>query len=120
MLTLYYRLAQRLYRFRVVLWILGVTSAALFGGALFLSDGTIDAAYALASLTFVLWALWLLAVAHSFDEPVPEIDPDARIWTRVRLMLRRATAWILAIIMTVLFVLAIVMTTRAVGIVLDS
>ncbi len=43
MLTLYYRLAQRLYRFRVVLWILGVTSAALFGGALFLSDGTIDA-----------------------------------------------------------------------------
>ena len=118
MLTFCYRLAQRLYRLRVVLWIVGATSTALFGGALFLSDGTLDAAYALVSLTLLLWALWFLAFAYSFVEPAPVPDSGARLWTRAKAKLRRATAWVLAIVMTLFFGLAVVMTTRAIGIVL--
>ena len=95
-------------------------AVVLFGGALFLSDGTIDAAYALASLTLMLWTLWLLAIAHGFVEPVPEIDPAARFWARARLKFRRATVWVLAFAMTVLFVMAIVMTIRTIGIAIQA
>ncbi|MFP6829501.1 MAG: hypothetical protein VCC36_10785 [Gammaproteobacteria bacterium] len=119
MLIFFNRLAQRLYRLRVVLWIVGATSTALFGAALFSSGGTIDAAYALVSLTLLFWALWLLAVAYSFVEPAPVVDSGARFWARVKVKLRRAMFWILAVAMTLLFVLALVMTTRAIGIVLE-
>jgi len=120
MLTFFYRLAQRLYRLRFVLWVVGATSVALFAGALFLSGGTIDAAYALVSLTLLLWALWLLAVSYCFVEPAPVLDSGARLWTRTKVKLRRAMLWTLAVAMILLFGLAIVMTTRAVGIVLAS
>jgi len=118
MLTFFYRLAQWLYRFRVVLWIVGATSTALFSGTLFLSDGTLTAAYALVSLTLLLWVLWLLAVAYCFFEPAPVPDSGARLWTRAKVKFRRATVWILAIVMSLFFGLVIVMTTRAIGIVL--
>ncbi len=120
MLTFFYRLAQRLYRLRVVLWVVGATSVALFAGALFLSGGTIDAAYALVSLTLLLWTLWLLAVSYCFVEPAPVLDTGARFWARAKVKLRRAMLWTLAVAMILLFGLAIVMTTRAVGIVLAS
>jgi len=118
MLIFFHRVAQRLYRLRILLWIVGATFTALLSGALFLSDGALDAAYALVSLTLLLWVLWLLAFAYSFVEPAPVSDSGARLWTRAIVKLRRATAWVLAIVMTLFFGLATVMTTRAIGIVL--
>ncbi len=120
MLALYYRLARRLYALRPILWALGVLAAAAFGGVLLLSDGSIDGSYALVSLAILLWILWLLAVAHSFVEPVSAVDPAASFWTRFKARLRRGLVWGQALIMTALFILAVVMTVRTAGIVLGG
>lgn len=120
MLTFYYRFARRLYRFRVPLWFLGGISICTFCSALFLSNGSIDSDYALVSLTLLLWALWLLAVAFSFIDPAPAIDPDASFWRRLGARLRRVLTWILVLGMTALFVLAVAMTSRTLGIVLGG
>ena len=119
MLALYYLLARRLYRLRSILWALGALAVGAFGGVLFLSDGSIDGSFALVSLVSLLWALWLLAVAHSSIEPVPEVDPAARTWTRIKAKFRRGLVWAQALTMTALFILALVMTIRTTGIVLD-
>ncbi len=120
MLTLYNRLAKRLYRLRPVLWALGALAVGAFGGVLFLSDGLIDSSYALVSITILLWTVWLLAVAHSFVEPVADVDPAARLWTRFKAKLGRGLVWAHALIMTVFLILAVVMTTRTTGIVLGG
>ncbi len=120
MLALYNRFAKRLYRFRPVLWALGALAVGAFGGVLFLSDGLIDSAYALVSITILLWTVWLLAVAHSFVEPVARVDPAARVWVRFKAKLTHGLVWAQALIMTVLFILVLVMTMRTAGIVLGG
>ena len=120
MLAFYNRFARRLYRLRVVLWALGAIAVAAFGGVLFLSDGLIDSSYALVSITIVIWTVWLLAVAHSFVEPVAEVDLSARLWSRFKARLRRGLVWAQALTMTVLFILSLVMTMRTTGIVLGG
>ena len=120
MLALYDRLARRLYGLRPILWALGALAVGAFGGVLFLSDGSIDGSFALVSLAILLWTLWLLAVAHSLIGPLPEVDPAARVWTRVKAKLRRGLAWVQVLIMTALFILAVVMTIRTTGIVLGG
>ncbi len=117
MLALYNRLAKRLYGLRSILWALGALAVGGFGCVLFLSDGSINSSYALLSVTILLWTAWLLAVAHSFVEPVPVIDPAARVWTRFKAKLRRGLNWAQALTMTALFILALVMTMRTTGIV---
>ncbi len=120
MLAFYNRFARRLYRLRPVLWALGALAVGGFGGVLFLSDGLIDSSYALVSITILIWAVWLLAVAHSFVEPVAEVDRSARLWARIKARLRRGLVWAQALTMTVLFILALVMTMRTTGIVLGG
>ncbi len=120
MLAFYNRFAKRLYRLRPVLWALGVLAVGAFGGVLFLPGGLIDSSYALVSITIVIWTVWLLAVAHSFVEPVAAVDPAARVWARFKAKLGRGLAWTQALTMTVLFILAVVMTMRTTGIVLGG
>ncbi len=117
MLKLYYRVAQRLYRLRSLLCILCAISVVIFAGVLFTADGSVDSAYALAALTVILWTLWLLAIAYNFIDPVREVDPDAPFWTRFRSRFGRSLAWMLVLFMTALFLLAVAMTTRTIGIV---
>jgi len=120
MLAFYNRLAKQLYGLRLILWALGVLAVGAFGGVLFLSDGSIDGSYALVSVTFLLWALWLLAVAHSFVEPAPVAVPAAGVWRKFSVKLRRGLARVLALSMTALFILTVVMTIRTTGIVLGG
>ena len=119
MLAIYYGLARRLYKLRPILWALGALAVGAFGGVLFLSDGSIDGSYALVSITILLWAVWLLSVAQSFVEPVAAVDPAASIWSRFKARLRHGLVWAHALMMTALFILALVMTIRTTGIVLD-
>ena len=120
MLAFYNRLAKRLYGLRPILWALGALAVGAFGSVLFLSDGSINSAYALLSVTVLLWSAWLLAVAHSFAEPPPMFDPAARIWTRFKAKLKLGLVWAHTLIMTALFLLALVMTIRTTGIVLGG
>jgi len=117
MLIRFYRFASFLYRFRAVLWVLAMVAVGLFLTALFARGSSIDAAYALASLSVLLWALWLLAVAHSFVRLPPEVQPGDRFWLRTKTRFQRATAWVLALAVTGLFVLALILTTRTLGLI---
>ena len=120
MLAFYNRLAKRLYSLRAILWALGVLSIGAFVGVLFLESGSIDGSYALAALTFLLWTLWLLALAYGFFEELPEVDAAARFWTKLGARVRRGFLWVLALSLTALLVVAVIMTVRTAGIMLDA
>jgi hypothetical protein len=120
MLGIYNRLAKRLYGLRSILWAFGILSVGAFAGVLFLADGSIDGSYALAALTFLLWALWLLALAYGFIEDPPSVDPASRFWVKLGTRLRRSVLWLLALGLAALLIVAVIMTARTVGIVLAA
>ena len=91
-----------------------------FAGVLFLEGGAIDGSYALAALTSLLWALWMLAFAYGFAEEAPIVDPAASIWKRLGSRLKLGFLWILAVAMAGLMVVAVIMTFRTIGILLDA
>ena len=95
-------------------------SVLVFAGVLFLADSATNSSYALASLTALLWALWMLAFAYGFVERVPVIDPAAHFLTRLRMRLKLGFLWVLATALAGLIVVAVVLTFRAIGILLDA
>jgi len=119
-LAVYNRLAKRLYGLRSILWALGILSVGAFAGVLFLADGSIDGSYALAALTFLLWALWLLALAYGFFEELPLVDSASGFWARLGTRLRRGFLWIVAFGLAALLIVAVSLTLRTVGIVVDA
>ncbi|MFL2546731.1 MAG: hypothetical protein ACJ0SL_05145 [Candidatus Rariloculaceae bacterium] len=120
MLKLFTQVATQLFGIRRLLWTLGVGSIMAFIGVLFLADGAIDGSYALAALSLLLWSLWALALAYAFIEPAPVIDPAARLRTRFAVRLKRIWLWVLALLMAGLMIVAVIMTMRTVGLVLDG
>jgi len=114
------QLAKRFYHIRLVLWFFGIMSVLVFAGVLFLADSATNSSYALASLTALLWALWMLAFAYGFVEGVPVIDPAAHFLTRLRMRLKLGFLWVLATVLAGLMVVAVVLTFRAIGILLDA
>ena len=109
---IYHRLAGRLYPFRVLIGILGGGAVIVFAAVSLALGSNVDALYALASLTALLWVLWLLAVTFIFVDPRPELDPAAPLRRRVAIRLRRGLALILALLTTALLFVAIAMTIR--------
>ena len=66
----------------------------------------------LASLTALLWVLWLLAVTFMFVDPAPEPDPAAPLRRRIMIRLRRGLSALLALLTTALLFVAVGMTIR--------
>jgi hypothetical protein len=108
----YHRLARRLYPFRVLIGALGVGAVAAFSAVTLAYGQTVEPLYALAALTLLLWALWLLSVAFIFVEPAPELDPSAPFRRRVATRFRRGLFFVLALLSTVLLLVAVVMAVR--------
>ncbi len=109
---IYHRLARQLYPFRLLIGVLGGGAVAAFIVVALALGWTVDVLYALASLTALLWVLWLLAVTFIFVEPKPELEPAAPFRRRVAIRLRRAAALVLALLTTALLLVAITMTIR--------
>ena len=115
-----YRFASFLRRFRAALWVLTVVAVSLFLATLFACEGSIDAAYALASLSLLLWALWFLAVSYCFVRPPPEVLASDRFWLRIRTRFQRATVWALVLAVVGLLTLALMLTSRTIGLLVGS
>ena len=113
------QLAKQFYYVRLVLWFFSFMSLVVFAGVLFFGDNSINSSYALASLTALLWVLWMLAFAYGFVEPIPVIDPAAGFWTRLWMRLKLGLLWVLAVVLAGLMVVAVVLTFRAIGILSD-
>ena len=110
--AIYHRLARRLYPYRVVIGVLGGSAIAAFFAVALALGGTVDALYALASLTVLLWVFWLLSVTFIFVDPKPALEPVAPFRRRVMIRVRRGFLILLALLTTALLIVAIAMTFR--------
>jgi hypothetical protein len=119
MLAFCNKVAKQLYTFRAVLWVLGFMSVVAFAGILFLADGSISGSYALAALTSLLWALWLLAFAYGFVEQAPVIDSSTRFRTRLGACLKLGLLWIFVFVLAGLMAVAAILTLRTIGILFE-
>ncbi|MGI9258089.1 MAG: hypothetical protein ACR2QQ_04585 [Gammaproteobacteria bacterium] len=109
---IFHRLARWLYPFRVLIGAIGVGAVAAFSAVTLAYGGDVEPLYALAALTLLLWALWLLSVAFIFVEPAPELDPSAPFRRRVAIRFRRGLVLVLALLATALLFVAVAMTVR--------
>lgn len=112
MLEICHRLAQRLYRYRLALWMLSVAAVALFAGALLRQDA-VDGQWAtLGAIAALLWAICLLTLAYSFSAPLPAADAEAGWFTRLTIRIRRSLLWLMALAMLLLTGLVIFASIR--------
>lgn len=120
MLRFYVAIAGRLHRARAVVWLIATLSVAGFGATLFLSEAQADEAYMLACVAVLLWAICLLVVVYTFNQPLPEIEPQDRFLLRVRKRLSLGMRWVMAWTMTLLCLSVIYVSFRAGSIALQN
>lgn len=119
-LEFYNRLARRFHVHRPLLWLISGFTAAVAAGTLFLSGGSTDEAYTLASITVLMWSLCLIMVTYGFSAPLPCIDSNAGLLARLKLRAKLGFLWLMAIVTTALSLLVAFVSLRALGIVIRS
>jgi len=120
MLNFYWVLANRLYPYRPIIWILAVVAVGLFLSAVFRAEPAGNQTYELASIILLLWALGLVGVVQCFAAPLPAIDPGAPWLTRLRARIVHGFRWFMALTTTALFGLIILFSFKAVGLLLRA
>ena len=115
MLSFYNALGRRLHAFRTLMWILAAVAVAVFLSAVFWTEPGEDQTYTLGSIVLLLWALNLVVVAEAFAVPAPEVDPRSKLMDRLRVRLSRGFRWIMAITTTGLFGFVILLSFKALG-----
>lgn len=105
-----------LYRTRWLLW--AALAAAAVALAIAVLSGADSQGSVLIALVGLLWASFLLALAHAFPQDTVVERRPARFWTRLGWRLQRAWHWFLAITTVVLGAALAWLTLRAVGIAL--
>jgi fatty acid desaturase len=118
MLERYYRFAARLRAIRPLLWGAALLSAIAFVVTLAPAYRGGSEAYALLAVTGLLWALWLITVAHSFRSAPPTLRPDAPLLTRVKLRAKWLWRWLEVVIVTLLGGFVVIVSLRALGMML--
>lgn len=114
-LGFYGTLGRWLHAYRFLLWCVVAFAVATFLGIVFWAEPAADQTYALSSIVLLLWALSLVVVAQAFAVPAPELDPRARLTDRIRIRVTRAFRWFMAASTTCLFCFVILLSFRAVG-----
>ena len=117
MLDAYTNLAKTLYRVRAPLW--GATALFVLTviGLLLFYRGAHDDALLLGTLTCVLWSLSLIALAHAFVSPTPQVDPNDSFFHRGATRLKRGVRWLMAFAVTGLFVMILFFLARVLAII---
>ena len=116
MLTFYHRLAQRLLRYRPVLWLLCIGAVAASLAAVFAVPGADGGRYTFGAIALLMWAVCLLTVSYGFTAPPPAAEPGSRLFARMGVRIRRGLLWLMALLMTALSILVAFVTLRAVGV----
>lgn len=106
-------LASRLYRVRVIVWLLAALGVAGFALTVFFSEGGADEAYMLASIAVLLWSICLLVVVYTFIHPLPVVADNDKLFRRMRKRLSRGLRWAMAWATTLLFLAVIYVSFRA-------
>lgn len=112
MLERYHAVARHVDRVRWLLHVLAAGACVAFVAGLFVTPGT---TYFLGALVVLLWSLLMLALAQSFARPAPPVDPAAGLLRRLKVRFRRGYLRFLAVATTVLGLLVVYVTIRAVG-----
>lgn len=120
MLRFYTALAGRLHRYRILFWLLFVLALAAFVGSVILSDGMEEQLYTLGSLAFLLWILSLVVLVESFVVPPPTIHAEDGFFLRARKRIARGIRWLIALAATVMLVLVMMFSVKAIGIMIRS
>lgn len=112
MIDFFHRLGRRLWRWRGLLWALGVLGALAVPAAVLgvREDG---AHYVFAALALLMWAVCLLMTAYGFAAPPPTIEPGARWLRRCQVRVRRAGLHFAAVLTVVLTLLVAYASLRA-------
>jgi uncharacterized MAPEG superfamily protein len=116
LLTFFYRIAQPLYRFRWVLWVLLLIAGGLFAAAVLGIVAGED--LPLASFLACLWMGFVIAFANAFMAPIPEIRSGAGWLSRLKVRLRRGLLWLIAVGTVILFAFVVLFSIRALGLLL--
>jgi len=117
MLELYARLARWLQPRAWLGWVLVAGAVLAFPAAIFVVKGETGQYLGLAAIAMVLWALTLSAFIRAFAGTPPA--PDAGLLGRLRALLRRLYRGFLALLITLLLVVVIWFSIRAVLLVTD-
>ena len=118
MFAFYDTLGRRLHGYRAVLWILVAVAVVVFLGVVFFAPPSDDQTYALSAILLLLWSLSLVVVVQTFAAPAPDVDPSAGFIQRARTRFVRAFRWLMAITTTALFAFVILLSFKAVGLLL--
>lgn len=111
MLDAFHAIAKPVYRARRLLWVLVLSACIAFGAAVFVTSGT---ALFLGALVVLLWSLLMLAMAQSFVQPLPVVDPRASWFARAKARCWRGYLWLLAVATTLLCVFVVYLSIRAI------
>jgi len=110
------RISAALYRVRLVLALAGCTALVWFTYVVFASDGA--SAVALLPLTLTVWVALALGMAHSLAALPPGIAPGDGLILRWRKRFRQAVYALVLVAMLVLTGFVLVLSWRAVGVIL--
>lgn len=115
MLEFLHRLARRLAPYQRLLWSVVLICISGFIAVVALSPDPRSDAFALLSMTALVWALLLITIVHSFTRPLPSLTTATGLWQRLKLRLRLALLWLLAVAMTAVGGLLVLFSARALG-----
>ncbi len=115
----YARLARRLYRWRGLVWLLGLLACGGFAYLVFDSSGDLDPPLMALSVALVLWVLGLLTTIHGFAEPLPDLG-GASALARLRGRIARLVRWVMAWVMTALAAVVVLVSARALALAFRS
>jgi hypothetical protein len=109
------KVGAKLHRARYWLWAIVALAALAFFAMIFFGTAADDEALLLASVTVVLWTFAFLGWAHAFVVPVTPLDENAPLLRRWWQALRRGGRWLGAMIVLALFLVALALTLRLIG-----
>ena len=107
-------LAAKLYRFRLVIWILVAIATGLLAFSLFASTNA--AHHSLLYLCGLLWSLSLVLLIQGFSSPLPPHDEDTGFIEGLRLRFQHFSRWVLSVVFLTTCVFLMVLTFRAFGV----
>lgn len=117
MLELFHRLSGFLLRLQLTIWLVLAASGVAFVVSVLRSDASQD--LPLVSLVVGLWAALLIAVAHCFAKLPRAPNPGAGLFSRWGQRLKLGLLWLLGLGTILTLGLMIVISTRAIGLLLD-
>ncbi len=117
MLERYARLAKSLQPHAWLGWVLVAGAGLAFPAAVFVVKGETGQYLGLAAIAMLLWALALSAFIRAFAGTPPA--PGAGLLGRLRAFLRRLYRWFLAVVITLLLIVVIWFSIRAVSLISD-